>query len=481
MASIGKFALSALSAQQEVSIGLAHGHFDFSLIKLEAPAEYQALGRHLSSKRRVEAEEGMVHATARKLGSLFADDLPKVPALKRAYGLRTSEIAENPAFNPSGKASDGPLGRLIGADGTSIWAAATSGPGALEVHLLACMLARCFSGEEATAVWDELVRARRTVLLQRLGEETFPASTLSLAKVEIRRDMLATWDASARSWIRTADGAMRLRQTQLLHIIENLGLTTSSLSGVYETVMKVWYEALSVVNRLIEGVGQLVTEPQVLIGLSAWHIYPNMSVHCDRPTFVSQKDPLVAQGGVLTVGIQNLNPKSKGITWSVQLQHLKFYGKSTSATAAINSTSTRILFEHLVQMAMGSAMASWGSEFGDLARTSPFFIALANQRSKEISYNNTKTGIMTGVEDPRIFQWVTIFGQQAQLFQSASASEKQKILRRVEFGRRRCSSFLTVHPALVPRAFGFGSYERILSMLSDVEEQLALLRRIAAT
>jgi hypothetical protein len=35
---------------------------------------------------------------------------------------------------------DGIFSDFTGADGTSIWAAATSGSGAISVHLLACML-----------------------------------------------------------------------------------------------------------------------------------------------------------------------------------------------------------------------------------------------------------------------------------------------------------------------------------------------------
>lgn len=45
----------------------------------------------------------------------------------------------------------------LGADSTSIWAAVTSGPGAIAVHLLACMLARLFTDLEAISVWVELV------------------------------------------------------------------------------------------------------------------------------------------------------------------------------------------------------------------------------------------------------------------------------------------------------------------------------------
>ena len=140
MASIGKFALSLASG--EASLALANINFDFSIVKMEAPAEYHGLGNSLSKKRKFEAEEGTVHATARKLGALFADDLPSIPHLAQAYGLRVSEIAAIPEVNPKGDSTHGALAGLVGADGTSIWAAATSGRGerSRSTYLPACSL-----------------------------------------------------------------------------------------------------------------------------------------------------------------------------------------------------------------------------------------------------------------------------------------------------------------------------------------------------
>lgn len=152
MASIGKIVISAATGVQEATAALVDMSSDFSLVKVEAPHEYRKLGQELSSKRKRNAEDGAAHSTARKLGALFARDLPDIPNLSRAYGLRVSEIAEDPRFNPHGKESDGVLADYVGADGTSIWAAATSGKGALAVHLLACMLARMWSSAEATSI-----------------------------------------------------------------------------------------------------------------------------------------------------------------------------------------------------------------------------------------------------------------------------------------------------------------------------------------
>lgn len=61
---------------------------------------------------------------------------------------------------------DGPFASIVGLDGSSIYAAATSGQSAIAVHLLACMLARTWSGPEATAIWVELVETRKNDIKQ---------------------------------------------------------------------------------------------------------------------------------------------------------------------------------------------------------------------------------------------------------------------------------------------------------------------------
>ena len=87
----------------------------------------------------------------------------------------------------------------MGADGTSIWAAATSGPAAVAVHLLACLLARMWSSPEATSIWSELVAERKALLQARLQEQEFPMSMVTASQIEIERHKLIEWEGSARS------------------------------------------------------------------------------------------------------------------------------------------------------------------------------------------------------------------------------------------------------------------------------------------
>lgn len=72
--------------------------------------------------------------------------------LLRAFGRRVSEISSMPGINPKSSDRNNMFAGQIGLDATSIWAAATSGAGAIAVHLLACMLSRMFTSSEATSI-----------------------------------------------------------------------------------------------------------------------------------------------------------------------------------------------------------------------------------------------------------------------------------------------------------------------------------------
>lgn len=93
MAAISKVAASLVSATNENNFGLANINIDFSLIKVEAPVEYQGLRSTLSRRRIENAEQGPQHRTARRLGALFEQLLPPIKTLAEAYGPRASEIA----------------------------------------------------------------------------------------------------------------------------------------------------------------------------------------------------------------------------------------------------------------------------------------------------------------------------------------------------------------------------------------------------
>lgn len=200
MASLSNLTTAFLKASHETTLTLANLNFNFALIKYDAPEEYHALGESLSSHRRKAAEDGAIHVAARKLTALFQSVIPPVPKLIHAYGLRVSEIAKLPTVNPKGTPKQGIFADHVGADGTSIWASATSGSEAVTMHLLACMLARIWKREEAIAIWTEFVQQRKLHLQSGITECDGPLkiSDLAASHIELTRTELDEWDASAR-------------------------------------------------------------------------------------------------------------------------------------------------------------------------------------------------------------------------------------------------------------------------------------------
>lgn len=200
MASFGQLTNAFLKSSQETTIGLANINFDFAILKYDAPTEYRGLGEALSKRRRETAEDGPLHITARKLGALFQGAMPKVPHLIQTYGLRASEIAKSPELNPDASARHGIFADHVGPDGSTIWAAATSGGETITVHLLACMLARIWSREEAVSIWHELVESRKLHLQEDIAGSTtgFSVADLTASRIDITRSQLDAWDASAR-------------------------------------------------------------------------------------------------------------------------------------------------------------------------------------------------------------------------------------------------------------------------------------------
>ncbi|KAL9631380.1 MAG: hypothetical protein Q9204_004250, partial [Flavoplaca sp. TL-2023a] len=245
MTTFSKFIPGIASGSLEIAPALANLNFDFSLWKVAAPKEFEGVGSALSSSRRDDAERGMLHTIARKLGALFERRLPSTPGLTTAYGTRASEIAQVLSLGEQGRKSYGVFASRAGADATSLWAAATSGPSAISVHLLACMLARIWDAPEATSIWVEIVKRRKEEVIAEFdGTDIAHLATLSAAQQDLPRAQIAEWDDSARAWLRVADAIKKKQQKQLMLILDNIQVPVNAKTDTYESVMEAWSNAL---------------------------------------------------------------------------------------------------------------------------------------------------------------------------------------------------------------------------------------------
>jgi hypothetical protein len=374
---ISRLQASLASATNELTVAAAAINLDFTLFKINAPKEFHALGEHLSKNRKHDAEAGTTHVTARRLGALFENICPATPKLVKAYGTRVSEISAAATVRVSTESANSIFAAHSGVDGTSIWAAATSSSTALQLQLLACMLARVWSGPEATSVWVELIKERKTEIAALFEEEeSIHFSTLKAAtQLEMPRSQLADWDASARSWLRTADTVKSREQKQLMLIIDNINLPVNDDMKVYSSVIAAWKSALESMEGLINGQPQAISNGSTLLALYSWHLYPDIVVQGCSSAEVLMRDPLVTPGGVLTLGLQRraADGRNRGVYWSLSLAHLRHYGRPVRTEGNLCNESARVTFAQFRQAAFGALLNKWQISGTGVALAAQFF------------------------------------------------------------------------------------------------------------
>lgn len=368
MASIGNVTAAAVAARAETTLALANLHFEVNLFtkRVCPPAEYEGVGQHLAKSRLEEAQTGTTHRTARKLSLLFKRILPATPNLIRAYGTRASEVSKSAKANHNGDASSyGPFVNRIGADATTLWAAATSGHAAIQCHLLACMLARIWDAPEATSLWDEIIVHRKIEVAAKLEAEGEIDTDLMLAaREQFPRSDLADWDASCRSWLRVADSEKLAQQTKLRLIIDNLDLPVNNKPNTYESVLAGWITAMEEMEKLLEGIHRPVQNGAVLLGLMAWHLYPDLHCLMAPNSRVELRDHLFSDRGILTIGLEPApGREARSVYWSLPLAHLRYYGLPVTKFSSMRTSERdRVTVDELLFAWFCAYIKAWDSD-----------------------------------------------------------------------------------------------------------------------
>ena len=455
---------SLVTNQIENHAALASWHFDFSLIKVQAPSEYRDIGQSLSARRRNDADEGQSHLTAAQLGALFGGLVPKVPNLIRAYGLRCSDTANSPTFNPKGTSQHGLFANEVGADGTAVWAAATSGESAIAVHLLGCMLSRMWDAPEAISIWMQLIAERK----QELETSGNPYESHMSRDINLTRDQIASWHTSIQAWRQTADEANARRHNQLLLIINNLGIPVNTKLCLSDSVVSAWVAAMVTVDNLVSGKPQSVQTGAPLLGLTAWHLYPNMIVFGQgrnaTATEVRQNDPAIQHGGILTLGIQDHRRIGDGIYWSLPLAYLRYYGQPVPSEGRLSSRTSRASLDELIYVALGSLIRRWLADADDIEIAAKLLVKL--NEYVDIGGNLRRDGT-----------WMSLIARSAEIFLGADPEAKAAQLQLIKCRRRRYPLF--VDDPAADTIFGLSAPKTLLRLLPGNATRVALLRQIA--
>ncbi|PNP48805.1 hypothetical protein TGAMA5MH_00260 [Trichoderma gamsii] len=467
MLPISKITAAIASATQETSFALANINFDFSICKFEAPEEYRGVGQHLSERRIRAAEDGDEHKVARKFGALFSHILPSTPQLVTAYGKRSSQITE---ISSKKGLNNGPFQDWVGPDGTSIWAAATSGPGAIAVHLLACMLARIWPAREAVAIWEEIIAGRKAELSR--VDQTDPSwVSASLAtRIEITYDQISSWDASARSWLQVADVAKLRQQRQLELLASNITIPVSQKPSTYSSVLEAWTTGLRFMENLVSGLPQSVQSGSEVLALTSWHLYPNITVlGAGNPRPVAQRDELIPPGAMITLGQLSCSPDRHGeVFWSLPLAYLKYYGDPIVTSRSIGETSSRLTLAEFFLVVLGSVFSGLRIQGADIDKACDLFIKvteLVNAASPRRS-----------LQQPR--PWIEHLAEAAKYYKESNPVDEYK-LGLIMRGHRRYKKFLTElaeEPSPLSDLFDANI---LLRLMTESENKIKCLRLLA--
>ena len=432
-------------------------------MKIEAPAEFHGLRDGLSHIRRREAEEGLSHVTARSLGALFESVIPPIPILTAAYGKRVSEIIQRLEGAPH-KLHAGMFADRAGVDGTSIWAAATSGQSSIAMHLLACMLARIWKPTEAISLWVELVERRKQEIHEAYNDSNAAGIGAIMAAQQIfTREQLSAWDSSARSWLQTADTIKRPQQTQLMLIINNVRMPVNGSKEPYESVVRAWTSAMKAIERLISGVPQRVQDGSILLAISSWHLYPNMQVLAGEVKEIDQKDELMTDS-VLTISVSGASATKEGVFWSLPLSRMRYYSPPVMAERHLASETSRITMEEFQVVFLGAVIAQWRQICSDEKRCCKL-IACLYERFR--------------IPKKVIPQWFVILANASLRILESDGPIQAQFLKLLKLGGRRCGAFLNDPGYKQPCFLGLEYFHVLIQSLDDVEDRINLLRRAA--
>ncbi|OAL53522.1 hypothetical protein IQ07DRAFT_559746 [Pyrenochaeta sp. DS3sAY3a] len=477
--SINKLQAALAHATNEFTLTAANLNFDFSIVKCEAPKEYQILGNALSRYKREAAENGNAHTTARRLGALFDGVCPPTPKLLKAYGIRVSEIAE--IATKEEKKDNGIFAAHTGVDGTSIWASATSSVAALQLQLLACMLAKVWKPTQATSIWYELVKERRKEIASKYenGEEMQFKSMTAAAQSEISRESLAEWDASARAWLRVADRVKGREQTKLRLVLGDVNTVVDDDKNVFSSVMKTWRAAVVSMENLLSGMPQGTESGPALLALSSWHLYPNILVASHGIKEALFADPLIPPGAKFTIGLtpSPSQTRDQGVYWSLCLQHLQSYGRPVQTQTCLNRDMSNITFQEFSQGVLGCVLGNWELQGSELRKACEIIVLLQEAIESDIKSEENKDespmSLTKGlVHDKR--HWWHLIARAACAYCDHHEDVTEKVIR---LGLRRSAQFLPRGDA--QKLFGLLNAETIVRCVNTPENRVRFLRRMA--
>ena len=314
------------------------------------------------------------------------------------------------------------------------------------------------------------------------------ASYAAAAQLEIPRSQLADWDASARSWLKTADMMKSKEQDELMFILNKIQISVHEDTRVFPSVISTWVSALKSMEMLLNGTPQAVNSGPLLIALGAWYIYPEIIVLGDEPVRHHFDDPLIPNGGMVTLGLARPNPGNEndaGIHWVLSFAHLRYYGKPILRQRKLSHDSSRLTFDQFVKAAFGSLLGLWLPTETSLPQISKLFVAVENAfEAHVLPREEVELHRAPPPFDPIIdyqknrSHWFHLLADAARSFTDSGDASHETTCRLVRKGFRSSSRFIGT-PIHDSPFFDLLHYKVLDTCLDGPEARIQFLRKYA--
>ena len=138
---------------------------------------------------------------------------------------------------------------------------------------------------------------------------------------------------------------------------------------------------------------------------------------------IYQKDALMPESGLLTIGFQHEKYNgATGISWSMPLAHLRYYGKPVKCSQSLHSATSRISFRQVLQVAIGSLASQWGAGDTKADKVTKFLLTLLNACMH--SGNQARP-------------WLAALADESLTYITSNLTERHHMDRFLSLGRRR--------------------------------------------
>lgn len=334
------------------------------------------------------------------------------------------------------------------------------------------MLASIWTAPEAVSIWAEVIAERKRMLSNLSENDSLHYSSLAASQVTISREQISLWDSSIRAWLFTANEACKFSHTQLRLIIENVGLGVNAVTTVYPSVIEAWLNAMTTVEKVLCGEGQSVLTGAPLLGLLSWHIYPDLLVLGETTKSIQLKDPLVPSGGLITLGLSGRDSLPSGVSWSLPLKYMRYYGHPVKSTGNVNFQTSRLTMEQLSQIALGCVVQGWTEGHTGLLQAAELITLIADLLC------NSSPDDRGSMNADWSNDWLAALRAAAKALLNADSGQQSECLKLIRTAQRRYRNFLAGEGETVPPLFGLCDPATFMEIIREPEHRIEVLREI---